>query len=273
MADREPHVPNDRPNGDMTDPRRAQRTDHSTHDTHLIAAAVDRTADEPTRIAAERQVAECHECASLLADLRAISSGLEALPRSLPVTRDYRITPERAARLRPRGWRRFLDGFAGTPSLRPFASALTTLGVAGLVLTIALPNLGLFGAGAGGAAPAALEAQGSGTGSNAPGPQFGPADGKSGESEYPTVDSGSGGGTGAFQPSPFPVRGPTATGRETGLGAAVDQTSPPAGQQRTLESERTFSPTALLPWTSLALLIVGVGLLWLTRHGARNRSS
>ena len=274
MADREPDVPNDRPNGDMTDPRRAQRTDHAAHDTHVIAAAVDRTADERTRHTAELQMAECHDCASLFADLRAISSGLGELPRSIPVTRDFRITPERAAKLRPRGWRRFLDGFSRTPSLRPFASALTTLGVAGLVLTIALPSLGLFGGLAGGAAPAALENTDRTAGSGAPAAQA-PGDGKANPSQDATVDFGSGSGeagSGA-ESSPVAVLGPTATRDTTSPGGgAGDTASESTGQQRGLAAEPAFDPLSLLPWASLALVVLGVALLWLTRSGARDRS-
>ncbi|HEV8544862.1 MAG TPA: hypothetical protein VGQ64_01095, partial [Candidatus Limnocylindrales bacterium] len=44
------------------------------------------------------------------------------------------------------------------PSLRPFASALTTLGIAGLLLTVGLPGIvGGLGSAAGGAAPAQRE--------------------------------------------------------------------------------------------------------------------
>ena len=154
MADREPQRPKDRPSGDMTDSRRTERTDHAAHDLDVLAAAADRNVDDTTRIAAERQVAECRDCAALFADLRLISSGLAGLPKELTVARDFRITPERAAKLRPAGWRGALRGLFGSgPSLRPFASALTTLGIAGLLLTVALPGVigGLGGASAGAA--------------------------------------------------------------------------------------------------------------------------
>jgi hypothetical protein len=135
----------------MTDSR---RTDHAAHDLDVLAAAADRNVDDTTRIAAERQAAECRDCAALFVDLRLISSGLAGLPKELPVPRDFRITPERAAKLRPAGWRGVLQGLLGSgPSLRPFATALTTLGVAGLLLTVALPGVigGLGGASTGSA--------------------------------------------------------------------------------------------------------------------------
>jgi len=156
VGDREPQRPEDRPTGDMTDARRAQRSDHATHDLHVLAAAADRGVDDATRIAAEQQIAGCVDCAALFADLRLISEGLFELPRELAVSRDFRISPERAARLRPAGWRGVVQGLFGSgPSLRPFATALTTLGVAGLLLTVGLPGLvGGLGSAAGGAASA-----------------------------------------------------------------------------------------------------------------------
>jgi hypothetical protein len=143
----------------MTDTTRSQRTDHATHDLHVLAAAADRSVDVATRIAAERQAADCRDCAALFADLRSISAGLADLPRELAVTRDFRISPERAAQLRPAGWRGLLQGLLGSgPSLRPFAGALTALGIAGLLLTVGLPGLvGGLGSAAGAAAPAQHE--------------------------------------------------------------------------------------------------------------------
>ena len=257
----------------MTDSRRAPRTDHSSHDTHLIAASVDRTADERTRAAAERQIAECAACAALFADLRAISSSLEALPRSLPVSRDFRLTAEQASSLRARGWRAFLAGFRGGPSIRPLASALTTLGVAGLVLTVALPNFGLFGGGAGGALAPAMETAGRAVDSNVPAPQ-GPATGygKGNPSGVP-ADYGTGGAGAAASPVAV-LGGPAATGSEQAAGGGAGETTPDSIGHQARDHEPTpFSPVALLPWASIVLLLVGVGLLFVTRNGARDRSS
>jgi hypothetical protein len=99
--------------------------------------------------AARALVAECPACAALLADLRALASATTALPATRR-PRDFRLTQADAARLRPGGWRQFLRRF-GDPDLsftRPLAMGLTTLGIAGLLLT-ALP--GGFGFGSGGA--------------------------------------------------------------------------------------------------------------------------
>ncbi|HEX3429135.1 MAG TPA: hypothetical protein VHS36_10025, partial [Candidatus Limnocylindrales bacterium] len=75
-------------------------------------------------------------------------------PPVLTRPRDFRLTSEQAARLRPRGWRRMLGAFGG-PRLafaKPLGIALTTIGLAGLLVTN-IP-LGLGGASSA-AAPAA----------------------------------------------------------------------------------------------------------------------
>ena len=116
-------------------------TPHSTHDLLLLAAAVDRHPDDATRAADADQVARCAECAALAAELRAVSTGLAGLPASRRAPRDMRLSGERAAQLRRgRIWRRLLRPFGaeGLPGLRPLAGALTTLGLAGILLT-ALP--------------------------------------------------------------------------------------------------------------------------------------
>jgi hypothetical protein len=147
-----------------------QATPHRGHDLVLLAAAADRDADPATRAAAMRQVESCAECATLAAELRSITAGLAGLPTARPVPRDMRITAEQAARIRRGGLlRRLLEPFgsSGLPALRPVAAVLTTLGLAGILLT-ALP-LGLgssaaifgpllpeAGAAAGGPSPARL---------------------------------------------------------------------------------------------------------------------
>ena len=86
--------------------------------------------------------AACAGCASLLGDLAAIRAATAALPAPAR-RRDYRLTDADAARLRPSPWRRFVH-WLGAPqsTVRPFAGALATLGIAGLLLG-ATP--GLFG--------------------------------------------------------------------------------------------------------------------------------
>lgn len=94
------------------------------------------------RARADVLVASCGGCAALAADLAAIRGTLVTLPAPAR-RRDYRLTPEDAARLRPAGWRRAID-WLGAPrsTVRPLATGLTALGIAGLLLTAGLPSLG-----------------------------------------------------------------------------------------------------------------------------------
>jgi hypothetical protein len=77
----------------------------------------------------------CAGCASLLDDLavlRAATAALVATPR----TRDFRLTEEAAARLRPSTWRSLVRWLAAPRStVRPLAGGLAALGIAGLLLT------------------------------------------------------------------------------------------------------------------------------------------
>jgi len=286
VADREPRLPNGRPNGDMTESHGAARADHSTHDLHLIAAAADRDTDELTRTAAERQIAGCGDCAALFVDLQAIAAGLGSLPRSLPVTRDFRLSPEQAARLRSGGWRRFVQGFSRAPSLRPFAAAITTLGVAGLLLTVALPNAErLLPVGAGGApaaAPEVLSGQGAPAPSAAPAAQ-GPAAGGVTKSPNAAGSPPADYGTSGQAISPVPAGSPPPLANEPGAtgdrmayggaGASPGATALDTQAGQPVAPIPPSSPSALLPWASLALVIIGLGLLLIVRFGARDPAS
>jgi hypothetical protein len=114
-------------------------TPHATHDQALVAAYAADDLAGTAHGAAEQLLARCPACARLADDLRAIALATRALPA--PVRpRSFTIAPEQAERLRPTGWRR-LVGSGRRPELgllRPLAATLTTLGVAGLLLT-ALP--------------------------------------------------------------------------------------------------------------------------------------
>lgn len=118
------------------------------HDETLVArlAADDLAGREAD--AARALVMECPACTELLVDLRAIATATAALQPTRR-SRDFRLTQADAARLRPAGWRQLLHRF-GEPGLsftRPLAMGLTTLGIAGLLLT-ALPGGFGFGSGA-----------------------------------------------------------------------------------------------------------------------------
>lgn len=94
--------------------------------------------------AAETLVASCAGCAALLDDLAAIRGAMTALPVP-PRRRDYRLTTEDAARLRPSAWRRVVEWLAAPgSSVRPLATGLATLGVVGLLLT-STPGLARLG--------------------------------------------------------------------------------------------------------------------------------
>jgi hypothetical protein len=158
----------------MTDRRPA----HEGHDLHLIAAHVAGDLTGPDEAVAATRLSSCPACAALHDDLRAIARATRELP--VPARpRDFRLTPEVAERLRRGGWRRLLHALGG-PSfafVRPMGAALTTLGLAGLLLA-ALPGVQLGGfaaAPAGGATASQLPAAAPTTGdaAGAPLPQGG----------------------------------------------------------------------------------------------------
>jgi hypothetical protein len=131
---------------------------HAQHDPLLVVslAAGDLTGAE--RDLAASLMVDCTECATLHDDLLAIARATAVLP---PTTRprDFQLSPEQAARLRPAGWRRFAAAFA-SPQLaitRQLGIGLTTIGLAGLLVSV-LPTvrLGIGGSAAG--APAAAPA-------------------------------------------------------------------------------------------------------------------
>ncbi|HLX33955.1 MAG TPA: hypothetical protein VKR30_01785 [Candidatus Limnocylindrales bacterium] len=292
----------------MTDPR-ATVAGHAAHDLTVLAAAADRDADDATRLSATAQMADCPECRALFADLTAISAGLADLPRSLPVSRDFRLSPERAARLRSPGWRERLAGLARSPSLRPMATAFTALGLAGLLLSAAASGvfsipLGASGAAAPALAPAASPAaadnfsggSGSGAGSatgsgtenqaaTAPPPPgagstAGPAAaatpvpvgttvGKGAEPTPPTDRSSQGSPGGSFIP-PGPGGG-------SGSGAGGPVAAP--GESLTGQPGHDggagipavgISPAQLGLWISAGLLLVGLAMFLLLRYRSRS---
>ena len=118
---------------------------HADHNLLLVStnAAGDATGRELDEALA--LVAGCPDCAALHHDLRAIAAAMAALPAPVR-TRDFRLTPEQAAALRPAGWRRLLAPFAGPrfSFAAPLGTALATLGIAGILVSggIGLPLAG-----------------------------------------------------------------------------------------------------------------------------------
>jgi hypothetical protein len=130
---------------------------HAQHDHLLVVslAAGDLAGTERDR--ATSLIAHCPDCASLHEDLLAIARATAALP-AVARARDFRISPEQAARLRPAGWRRFVGAFPAPQFAlsRQLGIGLTTIGLAGLLVST-IPSIQL-GAGSAAASPAAMPA-------------------------------------------------------------------------------------------------------------------
>jgi hypothetical protein len=133
-------------------------SDHASHDTILVASLADHSLPATERAAAGALVASCSQCADLQADLLALRAATRAMPTPARTT-DYTLTESDAARLRSGGWRRFVAilGTSRDALSRPLAIGLTTLGLAGLLVTAA-PSLMLGGASSAGPATAGAPA-------------------------------------------------------------------------------------------------------------------
>ncbi|MEW5992680.1 MAG: hypothetical protein AB1736_15235 [Chloroflexota bacterium] len=255
---------------------------HETHDRELIAAraAGDLLGTELAR--ADSLRATCAACRALHDDLVAIATATRSLPAPVrPAALEFTISPERAAALqRGAAWRRLLRPFgpSGSGTVRPLATALTTLGVAGLLLA-ALPGLRL-GAGAAlapiGAPAAASEAPRDAMGQTAapeivapgdlasPGPSGGDTAG--GESTIDTT-----GGYGPAAPSAgveqgAPTAAPNAAGGKDSAGP-----DPTGDDRRTLAFAGEADGRGPLVILSLAFLGAGLGLFLVRRVALRLR--
>jgi hypothetical protein len=110
--------------------------DHQTdHDPLLVAAYAAGDAEGDGLDRARELVATCTECAVLHHDLRAIAAAMPATPAPAR-TRDFRLSPEQAAQLRPAGWRRLLAPLAGPrfAFAAPLGGSLAALGIAGILV-------------------------------------------------------------------------------------------------------------------------------------------
>jgi hypothetical protein len=130
---------------------------HAQHDPLIVVSLAAGELTGTDRDLAAALIATCADSASLHDDLLAIARATAALP---PATRprDFQLSPDQAARLRPAGWRRFVAAFA-SPQLamtRQLGIGLTTLGLAGLLVSV-LPTVQL-GMGGSAAAPAGAPA-------------------------------------------------------------------------------------------------------------------
>ncbi|HET9613824.1 MAG TPA: hypothetical protein VFP22_03340, partial [Candidatus Limnocylindrales bacterium] len=111
-------------------------TSHDHHDPIVVAAFAAGDLAGTERDQALALTDSCPDCAALLADLRAIARATAALPPPVrSAGRDFRITPEQAARLDRTGWRRLVPGRSARPSVaRPLGVALATFGLMGLLI-------------------------------------------------------------------------------------------------------------------------------------------
>ena len=182
---------------------------HAQHDHLLVVslAAGDLTAADRDRGAS--QIATCTECALLHDDLLAIARATAVLPAAVR-PRDFQLTPEQAARLRPGGWRRFIAAFA-SPRLavtRQLGVGLTTLGIAGLLVST-LGSINLSMGSAAGAPAAADQRELMSTDESGGGPQ--PAASAAAASAAPAAAAASGGAA-----SGAPLYGAEASGSADG---------------------------------------------------------
>jgi hypothetical protein len=244
--------------------RRFPPADHANHDSLLIAghAAGDLRFSERPR--AEALLQSCAACADLHGDLLAIATATHALP-PIAATRDFRLDPDQAARLRRGSWLRGLlrpFGAAGS-SLRPMAAAFTSLGVAGLLVATILPSL--LGGAASAPALERLSAAGGAVATDAAAQPV--AAGSRAEADNQYVAGG------ATPPTYSVVTGTKASGgasempRDLALGG--NATAVPAPVQRPAEADQRVE-AAPNPFVlgSLALLAVGLALFGL-RFAAR----
>jgi len=236
--------------------------DHAAHDRVLVAAYAAGDATGTDLEAAIALVAACTACAALHHDLRLITAALPEIPAPRR-TRDFRLTPQQAASLRPAGWRRLLAPFAGPrfAFAAPLGSGLAALGIAGILLAgTGLPL--------GGATPGAAESE-RGTTNGA------------GTATVPVASAPSPGDVMMAQDaSPAPVAA-LAPGASDAAGASADpqlmagtagQPTAGAGPEGTAAKGRVAPETPVLPVASLVGLVGLVAgiLLVLLRFAGRS---
>lgn len=234
------------------------RANHAQHDLELVAtwAAGEATGADLDR--AERLLDACDLCVGIARDLRSITLALQSVPAvnamtTLPAApRDFRLTPEQAARLRPGApLARWTDRLAAAVAAfgRPVGASLATLGLVGLLVGAA--SLGSFGSLGGRptsapmaadanatAAPAARAASGGSAENGAAGAQPAMTKGSDGATEF---------GPAATQAAPLETGGPARQGDTAAPGA---------------------SPVTWLFAGSLAALVGGLALVVIaTRRG------
>jgi hypothetical protein len=241
------------------------REQHSKHDLELVAAwaAGEATATDLER--AERQLDACDLCVGVARDLRAITLSLQELPSvdampALPAApRDFRLTAEQAARLRPSvPLARWTDRLAAAVAAfgRPVGASLAALGFVGLL--VGATSLGFLGGGAASATSAPMAAAANPTAAPAPGDESGAA----------------GNAPAATAARDDTQLGPKASDTGSGVFGGAAMSAEPSlaadeapGVSRSAASTAT-APEAWLLLVSVAALVGGIGLIVIaTRRG------
>jgi hypothetical protein len=259
---------------------------HAQHDLLLVASLAAGDLAGADRDHAAAQIASCPDCATVHDDLIAIARATAVLP-PVVAPRDFRLSPEQAAALRPVGWRRLVAAIGGSRPLmsRQLGIGLATIGLAGLLVST-LPGIQL---GNRAAAPAGASAARVGAPVTEVGPASGaPVDvtgegGSAAPAQLGPVDQAS---AAASEAPPVPTRssqdavgvygsskgGPTAAPAVGGAAAGDASTSGTDRQVATapqLESDdgtpASDQGRGLLLAGSLVLLAAGIALLLIRR--------
>jgi hypothetical protein len=265
----------------VAEPRTVVEAPHAAHDLLLVAAhaAGDTLGTDAEQAAA--LLATCPDCAALAADLVAIAAATRDLPAAAR-PRDFTLRREDAARLRPLGWRRLAAAFGARrlELIRPLAAGLTTLGLAGILLSglplvqgqgnaTILSKVGAAigsesGAGAAGASIAAAPAaSAAGSGGYPDRGALTPLASPSGRDLSGAASSPAAGG-----PAYGTAASPPASDVE-GIRSVAGQPTPSSAPQLAPAVQGSGSATpgvdVSLLAVSVVLLVVGVGLLLLGR--------
>lgn len=261
----EPRGLSNRPEEEMTTPNRSH-PDHETHDPLLVAALAAGDIESRDLTRAELQVAGCPDCTGLRNELVAIAAATTRLPAPAR-SREFTLSQDDAARLRRPSLRRLLIDLAGPRGLigRPIATAVTSLGVAGIVLASA-GTLGSLGAAGAASAPAP------GVGSHAPSENR--ASGSAAPEHVTGVQGGASLGPAASQPPQDTSSG--VDGLESGAPGSQGQAAAPTpapnpddqGIKATADRDTGSNLSPLVP-ISIGLVVLGLGLFALRRVAAR----
>ena len=251
-----------------------QHTNHQDHDVLLIAAHAADDLAGTERQRAETLLATCGDCKALHRDLLAIAGATRSLPAVASAPRDFRISPEQAARLRRRSWlRTALAPFARAGSAaRPMAAAFTSLGVAGLLVATLLPaGLGALGGSAASAPERDLAQPGAvaSAAAGAPAPAATSAPAPAAPSSAPDVRPVAGGPTIAPEVE-FGTKDGASNPPEVAIAGGAGTQAPEIGEDATGRLAIVNPPSPLFVG-SLSLLVLGLVLFGLRFAGRRLR--